>query len=198
MTMNWFNKKSIRDFFSKDKGEKGAAAVEFALAGSLVVVTVIAIIEILIVLFVNILIEGGIREASRFGTTGSDGGVGRAQQILNIVEQHTLGLVDMDSATVTTLVYDSFSSIGEAEDYIDDAPANGQYDSGESYTDDNGNGQWDEDKGIAGVGAAGDIVLYKVEYDLPFFTGILAPLVGQDFLRLTAVVPVKNEPYEAQ
>ena len=49
--MNLFSNKSIKDFFVKDKGENGAAAVEFALAGSLVIITVISIIEILAISF---------------------------------------------------------------------------------------------------------------------------------------------------
>lgn len=190
--------KSIEDFLSKDKGEKGAAAVEFALAGSLVITTIIAIIEILVVIFVNILIEAGVREASRFGITGNEGSSTRAEEILNIVGQHTLGLVDMETATVTMMVYESFSAIGQEEDYIDDSPENGSYDEGESYTDTNENGQWDDDQGSPGVGGSEDIVLYKVEYDLPFITGILEPLVGKDSLRITAAIPVKNEPYEVE
>ncbi len=196
--MNLFSNKSIKDFFVKDKGENGAAAVEFALAGSLVIITVISIIEILAIIFINILIEGGVREASRFGVTGNEGATTRSEQILTIIGNHTMGLVDMESATVTTLVYENFESIGQEEEYIDDSPANGSYDEGEAYTDTNANGQWDEDQGVVGVGGSEEIVLYKIEYDVPFITGILAPLVGKDSLRLTAAIPVKNEPYEVE
>lgn len=190
-------KKKLTQFLDKDEGENGSATVEFALAGSLVIVTVIVIIEIMAVLLLNILIEGGVREAARFGITGNLGQSGREQAILDIIEQNTLGLIDINNATITTLVYNSFSDIGQSEDYIDNSPANGQYDDGEAFTDSNSNGIWDIDKGTPGLGEDNDIVLYIIEYDWPFMTGLISSATGNP-LRLKASIPVKNEPYTIQ
>ena len=190
-----FLKSNIVQFLSKDEGEKGAAAVEFAIGGGVVVIAVIMLIEILMILLINVLLEGGMRNASRFGITGNVGADGRQAQILSIIEDHTLGLVDMDTISVNTFVYESFEDIGTAEDFDDTSPANGEYDEGESFTDSNGNAVWDADRGTPGLGGADDIVLYVIEYDLPFMSGILNPLVGKDNVRLTTSIPVKNEPY---
>lgn len=192
-----YDKTKIARFFSKNEGEKGAAAVEFAIAGALVVVSVIAIIEILTILFLNVLIEGGVREAARFGITGNDGPQGRQQAIMRIIEKNTLGLVNMDTVTISTLVYNSFEEIGKPEDFIDGPPYNGTYDEGESFTDSNGNGMWDSDKGTPGLGAENDIVLYVIEYDWPFMTGIINSAAGRE-VKLRSAVPVKNEPYILQ
>ena len=187
--------KSIKQFCDPRKEKEGAAAVEFAFAGGLITLTVIAIVEILSVLLVNVLIEGGVREAARFGITGADGAAGREAQILQIVSDHTHGLVNMDNARIRTLVYDSFQAMGQPETFIDDSPANGVYDEGEYYDDINGNGVWDEDQGTPGMGTADDIVLYIVEYDLPTFTGNFSALYGHDGFGMRAAIPVRNEPY---
>jgi len=58
-----------------------------------------------------------------------------------------------------------------------DANGNGQWDSGETYTDLNGSASFDEDIGEEGVGAASEIVQYTIGYDwqmmiLPFITNL--------------------------
>ena len=188
-------KNNIIQFTSKDEGENGAAAVEFAIGGGVVVLAVIMLMEILMILLINVLLEGGMRNAARFGITGSEGAESRQAQILSIIENHTLGLVDMNTVSVNSYVYNSFEEIGLAEEFDDDSPANGAFDEGESFTDSNGNGVWDADRGTPGLGGADDIVLYKIEYDLPFLTGVLEPLLGKDNVRITTAIPVKNEPY---
>lgn len=185
----------IKDFHHPCKGKEGVAAIEFAIAGSLVVTTVVAAMEILMVLLVSVLMEGAVREAARFGVTGAEGDNGRQTQILQIVENHTLGMVNMESATVSTLVYNSFSEIGTAEDFIDAEPYNGVYDEGEDFTDTNGNGSWDTDRGTPGVGGSEDIVLYVVDYELPTMTGLFSAMFGKSTFSMRAAVPVKNEPY---
>ena len=188
----------IKDFFFGRKGKDGAAAIEFAIAGSLVITTVVAALEILMVLMVSVLIEGGVREAARFGITGEEGENGRTAQILQIVENHTLGIVDMESATVQTLTYNSFAEIGMAEDFIDEAPYNGTYDEGENFTDSNGNGSWDLDRGTLGTGNANEIVLYVIDYELPTMTGLFDAMFHKQSFNLRAAVPVRNEPYNIQ
>lgn len=185
-------KRKINDFARK---EDGVAAVEFAIVGSICMLSVIAVIEILTVLAISILIEGGVREAARFGITGSSGDNGRIERILEIIGDHTLGLVDMDTASVDTIVYQSFADIELPEEFTDNAPNNGVWDTGEDFVDANNNGVWDPDRGTVGLGGADEIVLYRVSYDLPFLTGLMAPVVGKNSIRLQTVVPVRNEPY---
>lgn len=107
-------KNNIIQFTSKDEGENGAAAVEFAIGGGVVVLAVIMLMEILMILLINVLLEGGMRNAARFGITGSEGAESRQAQILSIIENHTLGLVDMNTVSVNSYVYNSFEEIGLA------------------------------------------------------------------------------------
>ncbi len=184
--------KKLTDFA---KSEDGVAAVEFAIVGSVTLLSVIAVIEILMVLAVSILVEGGVREAARFGITGSEGSSSRIERIQEIIGNHTLGLIDMNTASVETFVYESFADIGLPEEFTDNAPNNGIWDEGEAFVDANSNGVWDPDRGTVGLGDADEIVLYRVSYDLPFLTGLMAPIIGKNFTRLETVVPVRNEPY---
>jgi len=174
-----------------------SAAVEFALAAPILLVLIVGMIEIAMVMFISVAVEGGLREAARFGITGAAPvGLTRQQQIMNILDAHTLGLIDIATATITLKAYGSFGDIGQPEPFNDISPANGVYDLGETFTDLNGNSQWDADRGVDGVGNAGEVVLYKIDYDWLLFTPIIAQLLtGGGALHMNASVAVRNEPF---
>jgi hypothetical protein len=104
--------------------------------------------------------------------------VTREERIRQIIDERTLGFVDMDEATIRTLIYGSFEDIGRPEPFTD-GNRNNRPDPGE-YTDVNGNGQWDDDMGRAGLGGPNDIVLYEVEYVTVGMTGLMRPILGPD------------------
>lgn len=176
---------------------RGAAAIEFAFAAPAFVFIAVGLVELTMMLFVNTLMEGGLRDAARFGVTGGvPPGMTRAERILDIIEARTIGLVDREEASISTLVYPSFDSVGKPEPFVDLAPFNGTYDSGEVWTDINGNGTWDADMGAAGLGGPGDIVLYTIDYDWPLMTGHLLGIVGVDGrVPMRASLIARNEPY---
>lgn len=180
------------------RGEGGVTAIEFAFAMPIVAVALIGLIEFAMIMFVTTLMEGGLREAARFGITGfAPAGVSREQRILDILADRTLGLVDVNQAEITTLIYPAFDDIGKPEPYTDDSLANGSYDAGEAFVDINGNGQWDADMAAAGAGGPGDIVVYRITYDWEMLTGLLDNFIGQGgAIRLTASIAVQNEPFE--
>ncbi|MHA1566957.1 MAG: TadE/TadG family type IV pilus assembly protein [Alphaproteobacteria bacterium] len=174
---------------------RGSAAVEFGLIAPLFILMIVGIVEVGTTLFVGALMEGAIRDASRYGITGQDG-ANRAQVIRDIIEERTIGLVDINIATIQTQVYESFEAVGSAEPYTDDNPANGTYDVGEAFVDVNQNSQWDSDQGKDGVGEPGEIVLYTVDYNLPMLTGYVASHLGSGgHIGLSASIAVLNEPF---
>lgn len=186
----------IKNFLSKvRRNDDGSAAIEFSFTAPLLILTIVAIMEFSMILFLNAVLEGSLRDAARFGVTGfTPTGVNREDVIIDKVSSATLGLVPITAANVTTLAYSDFSEVGQPEPYIDDNPANGIYDTGESFTDVNGNGQWDADMGTPGLGGACDVVVYRVETQWSLMLGLLASTVGQD-IDLTASTAVRNEPY---
>ena len=154
---------------------------------------IIGSFEIAMLLLVSGMVESSVLAASRYGVTGyTEEGVSRVDRIREIIGERTFGLVDPDTAVIQTLVYPSFADIGQPEPFTD-ANHNGVHDSGESFSDINGNGHWDPDMGKAGMGGPGDIVLYDVEYATTAITHLLQPIFGPIVHR--AAVAVRNEPY---
>ena len=178
------------------RNRDGGALIEFAFAAPLLVVSVAAVIEFGMIMFMNSLMEGAIREASRFGITGyAPAGISREQEITNMIVDGAVGLVDASDVTISTLVYSNFSSIGQPEPFVD-GNGNGTYDAGETYNDINGNGQWDSDMGASGVGGPGDIVVYTATVQWPLVTRLLDPVFGDSGkMTLKASTVVRNEPY---
>jgi hypothetical protein len=176
-------------------GESGTAAMEFAFVAPIFLAMLAAIMEFSGIMFIQTLLEGSAREASRYGITGfTQEGVSRDEQILQIVEKNTLGLIDLDELQMDTLVYENFGDVGQPEPFTDQN-GNELYDAGEPFTDVNGNGTWDEDMGAAGLGGPGDVVVYRMSYDwsiiIPFFRMFFG-----DAITLQANIAVRNEPFE--
>lgn len=172
---------------------KGTTALEFALVGPPLIMMTMGVVEISVILFINSSMESGVIEASRFAITGqTTPGITREEKVMEILQRHGYGLVNILPQNVTTLIYPNFESVGQPEPYVD-ANANSAYDEGEDFTDVNGNGVWDSDMGVAGLGGPGDIVVYKVNYEWGLLSNYLKPLIGD--LTLVHGVAVRNEPY---
>jgi TadE-like protein len=176
---------------------RGVMAIEFAFTAPIAIAALAGVMELSMIMFVNTLLEGSVREASRFGITGYiPEGVNREDVIRDVVADNTIGLVDMENTQIIYQVYSSFGDIGKPEPFVDDPPENGIYDEGESYTDVNGNGQWDADMGVAGLGGPGDVVLYRIITQWTVMTPLFVPLMGDNgAMTLSASVAVRNEPY---
>lgn len=176
----------------------GSAALEFAYTFPIIVMVVVGLLELMMIMFVSALMEGGLRDASRFAITGAmPVGMSREQAIVNIVNDRTLGLLDLTTDDVSLRVYEAFTQVGMPEPLTFDANGNGSFDPGDTYTDVNGNGQWDADMASAGAGGSGDVVVYNLAVDWPLLTPMLAPFIGQNgLIRLGASIAVRNEPYD--
>jgi Flp pilus assembly protein TadG len=175
--------------------DRGNAAMEFAFIAPIFLAMIGAIMEFSGIMFIQALLEGSAREASRYGITGfTSEGVSRDDQILAIVEKNTFGLINLDELQMTTLVYENFGDVGQPEPFTDDN-GNGAWDAGEAYTDVNGNGGWDPDMGAAGLGGPGDVVVYQMSYDWSIIIPIFRPFFG-DSINLQDNIAVRNEPFE--
>jgi Flp pilus assembly pilin Flp len=184
------------------RAQTGAAVIEFAFALPPLVLLIVGMFEVAVAMFVSTSVENALREASRYGITGDvPAGSTRQDQILQIIQDNTLGMLDPATTNITFMKYASFQDVGQPEPFVDTpAPSplhNGKYDPGEDYTDLNGNGQWDDDRGVAGVGASGEVVRYKVDYQWHVMTPLLSSMIGDNgVLHMSASVVVRNEPYD--
>jgi hypothetical protein len=176
-------------------GDAGKAIVEFALVAPIFLGITLSILEFSGIMFVQTLLEGGAREASRYGLTGQQPeGVSREDMIFQIVSENSFGIIDMDELEMTTLVYDNFDEVGQPEPFTDEN-GNEAYDDGEPYVDSNGNGSWDDDMGAAGLGGPGEVVVYEMSYDWPIMIPLFQPFFG-DHVTLQANIAVRNEPFD--
>ncbi|MDJ0951548.1 MAG: pilus assembly protein [Alphaproteobacteria bacterium] len=176
---------------------KGVSSTEFILVAPFVFLLITGVIDLMLVMFVNSLMEGGLRDASRLGRTGFEpAAISREEAIAEMVSNATIGLVDMNEVQIAYTIYPSFEDIGKPEPFEDQDPFNETYDLGEPFTDTNGNGQWDADMGAAGLGGPGDVVLYQISYDWTLLTPLLPQLLtGGSTVSLAASVAVRNEPW---
>lgn len=176
--------------------DSGSPIIELAFAAPFIAFLVMGTIEFGMILFVTILLEGGLRDAARFGITGLEpAGQTRMEHIIQIIRERTLGLVDLSAADLQVLVYPGFNGVGKGEDFVD-GNGNGTYDPGETFTDTNGNGVWDADMGVSGAGKGGEVVLYKISYDWPLLTPLLDYVIGTNgTFKIGASIAVQNEPF---
>jgi hypothetical protein len=203
--------------------DRGVAALEFALVAPVLFLMTFGVIELGMMMATLTSLEGGLKEASRYGITGQ--GVDDAARIENIrtvLNKHTIDLVDFSEATFTVKVYPSFSMVGKPEPFVDGAEYdedgnpnpchNGKYDgpeaascpvnplagscSGESFVQDiDGDGCWDADVGEDGAGMAGNVVAYSVEVPWHVMTPVFDKVLGRGgTLPLRATIVVRNEP----
>ena len=187
----------IRRLKSLGADARGSVVTEFALGAPILVLLLTGAIEFGAMTFTTTLMEGALREASRYGITGQEPDPTlRLEKIIDIIHKHTIGLVDLSVAQVDILVYPGFDKIGAGEDFVD-GNGNGQYDAGETYTDSNGNGTYDSDIGVAGAGDSGQVVLYRIRYDWPLLTPVFSHLLGNiATVPLSASLAVRNEPFD--
>ncbi|MEI6729917.1 MAG: TadE family protein [Pseudomonadota bacterium] len=185
--------------------ESGVAAIEYAFILPVLLLLIFGMLETCMVFYASAVLTGGTITAARLaktgynntGSTGTCAGVGqtRSQFITCIVQSKVSALLNPSLLQITSKSYSSFSNIGQPEPYTD-LYGLGYYVATDPYTDINGNGQWDSDMGVAGLGGAGDIVVYKVSYPWHISTPMLQNIMSSNgTLTISASAVVKNEPY---
>jgi len=203
MGVQVFRKKLFHKFV---RCQDGTTAVELALISPVLALILFGLIELSVAMFVNTVVEGGLRDASRVGLTGMDtSGVSREQAIADIVNIASLGMVNLQAGDISSKIYPSFGDIGQPEPYTD-LNGDGKYTSssvtyggvtypdGEPFEDINGSGAWEDDMGTAGLGGPGEIVLYTIRYDWNFLSGQIIPILGGT-IPMRASMVVRNEPF---
>lgn len=156
----------LKPFFHQ---EQGISAVEFAIAGPTVIWTIIGILELSLILFVNVSVEGGLQQAARYGKLGleHDNPSVRQAAIYEILEEKSFGMVDPAASTITIRNYAN----------IADAAAG--------------------TNPLTGPGAQRRAVVYIVEYQWKLMTPLFGPVFADDGenMDMTARAVVVNEPF---
>lgn len=183
---------------------EGVTAMEFAFVAPVLVLFMMGTIEVSMMMFVQNILESATFNASRLGKTGfATPGETREETIRAMVEQRAGGLMDTNLIDIEAVSYGGgFGDINQPEPFTD-SNGNNIKDVGEPYIDSNGNGAWDSDMGMAGLGVAGDVVVYTVRYPWELMTPVAGYFFDEDALdeneepviTLSARAVVRNEPY---
>lgn len=175
----------------------GATMLEFALVAPFAIIMIMAVIELSLMMLAQNVMESATFVASREGKTGYvNNGMTREQTILSVLNARAGSLLDTSQISISTTTYNNFTNVGQSEPFVD-ANENGERDDGENFTDINGNGEYDSDQGVEGAGAAGEVVVYLVQYPWHIFTPVIGQLLGatNNTINLTARAIIKNEPF---
>ncbi len=178
------------------RAEDGVTAIEFAMVAPVLIILLMGIIEFSLMMTAYNVMESATTVSARLGATGfTTSGISRQQTILNSISDRAGAFVNVDNITITTKYYSQFNQIGDPEPFTD-TNGNGVRNNGEPYTDVNGNGQYDSDMGIAGLGNAGDIVVYTANYPWRIVTPLMGTFIGTNGVyTITTHAVTKNEPF---
>lgn len=173
---------------------QGATIIEFAIVLPLFMTLLIGIMDIGQMVYGKSVLSGAVRRAARDSALETRSTTEADAIVLDAVRRVLPGVTIATSRTS----YFDFTDIGRPEKW-NDADTNGTCNTGEAFTDENRNGQWDEDVGQAdSEGSANDVVVYKVTASFtPVFKVPFLPQRWSD-RTLTATAVTKNQPFGVQ
>ncbi|MCT2558666.1 pilus assembly protein [Tsuneonella sp. YG55] len=169
--------------------------MEFALISPALLLLLLGMFEMGYNYYLQAQLQGAVQKAARDSTTQA--AVGSMGAIDARVTAAVRTIVPDATLTFSRRAYSSFSDVHRAEDFTD-LDNNGICSNGEPFEDANGNGIWDDDRGVGGGGGARDAVLYVVEVRYPRAFGA-AQMVGlPDTVTTQATTVLRNQPWEGQ
>ncbi|MCP5396721.1 MAG: pilus assembly protein [Sphingomonadaceae bacterium] len=177
------------------RDESGATLIEFALLAPTLLIMILGLFEMGYNYYMQSLLQGSIQQAARDSTI--EGAVARQSVIDANVRAAVQDIVPNATVTFDRKAYTSFSDVGQPEDFTD-TDSNGTCNDGEPYEDSNGNGMWDTDRGVVGMGGARDAVLYRVTVSYPRAFGVTKLIGLSDNFETSVATVLRNQPYDEQ
>lgn len=178
------------------RDENGATIIEFGIVMPVFAVMLMGIFDLGYQVYMQSTLTGAVQQAGR--DSALETGESEQEDIDERVTRQVRKLNKNAVVNTTRTSYFDYAGVGQAESYDDDN-GNGEYDEdSECFEDVNDNATWDEDIGEDGFGGPSDVVLYRVsvEYDRIF------PMYGllgwSQTNEVTAATVLKNQPYGDQ
>lgn len=182
------------------RDREGVTVIEFAIVAPVMILFITGLMEFGYVLFARSTLESAVMEAaraSRVANCPNENAKAIEAEIQRRMRVISAG--DKQPPVVKVEAYGGdFSNVGSPEPFDDDN-GNGKRDAGESYTDINGNGVWDEDMAKTGdYGDFGEVVQFTATFNVISLVPFVASTVndGKDFYPIQAVTVVRNEPFQ--
>lgn len=178
---------------------EGSTIVEFAILAPVMFLLIAGLMELAYVLFARSTLESAVMAAARSARV-ADCPKENAKAVEKMIQDRMNIISSSDGVPAIVLVESygqNFGDVGNPEPF-DDANGNDQRDDGESYTDVNGNGSWDEDMGASGdFGSFGEVVRFTATFNVTSLVPFVAAEIndGKDHYPIEAVTVVRNEPF---
>ena len=188
MTCGAFLKRVLRD-------ESGVTIVEFGFVAPIMLVMLLAIFDFGFQIYGQAVLTGAMQTAARKSTL-EPGGL-TTDEIDELVQNSMNYASPWSEMEFTRSNYHDYSDVRQPE-VFDDGNGDGECNDGEPFEDVNGNGIFDLDRGVQGLGGADDAVLYEARatYDrvFPFwrFSGV------EPGVTLYSATVLRNQPYASQ
>ena len=179
------------------RDESGTTAIEFGFVAIALIYFIIGIIEFSMAMTVGNSLEAATNLSSRLGKTGyidEENELDQEETIRDEIERRVGPMIDMAKLKITNEVYNDFTSLNNPDILEDKSePPDGDTNDAGEWTDVDSDGFKD---GASGIGAAGNLVVYRITYPWQVMTPLVGQFVGSDgIISLTAYSVVKNEPY---
>lgn len=191
------------------KDQQGATLVEFALLLPVMLLMICGTIELGVLIFTRISLEGALTDAARGATaTMEESEDERDVELRKLVNSRMEAFPKQDGKEVDirTTVFADFGSShpenftdkngnGKCDPVYKDASGKDVVEFDPATDDRNGNGKWDAAIPKEGkLGGPGDVVSYTAVFPARTLFSFLASMIGTDNLMLTATTVVRNEP----
>ena len=174
------------------RDESGATLVEFALVVPALMALLMGLFDVGYNMYAKAILEGAMQEAGRNSTIeAADTGT-----IDAAVTAQVRKALPNASISYARQAYADFSDVNRPEEYKD-VNGDGTCNAGEPFTDANGNGVWDLDRGAAGAGGAKDAVVLTatITYDRLFPVAAFIPGIPREYRSSSSTV-LRNQPYD--
>lgn len=174
--------------------ERAATAIEFAIIAPVFLFMMMGVFDIGQMMYGYTVLNGAMHEAARTSSLEA----GDTVEADNRVMEMTNPILPGAEFTFNRVSYTDFNDVGRPESW-NDADGDGQCNNNENYVDENRDGVWSADVGLAGNGGAGDVVIYEasIRYDPVFAIPLLADEGTRRTLSATTAVR-RNQPFATQ
>lgn len=183
----------LRPLLTRMFGEdRATAAIEFALTAPVFLLVLMGIFDFGMQLYAKSVLSGAVNRAAR--DAALEGNNASQVAIDGAVTSNVRTVFQDATLTYTRRSYDDFSGVSKPEP-LTDTNSNGTRDPGECFTDVNGNGSWDTDRGNDGQGGGDEVVLYTAQMQLTRLFPAWKMLGQPQVATIRATTVLRNQPF---
>lgn len=176
---------------------KGSTIVEFALVAPTLVGMLLFIFDTGFYLYASAVLGGEVNAVGRNSTLETATDTSRTAMD-ELVKQQVQRLLPSANVAFARTAYKSYERAESKEEKYNDANNNGICDNDETYDDANRNGTRDQDSGVAGGGAARDVVVYTATLTYTRMFPVQAIFGWDQQATISSSTLLRNQPFDKQ